>query len=49
MRFAPIIRKANNLVFNKVHRTDDRLEIPYNHLDCSVREISDLWIGRMQL
>ena len=49
MRFAPIIRKANNLVFNKVHRTDDRLEVPDHHLDASIGEGADFGIWRRQL
>ena len=48
MGFTPVISEANNLVFNKVHRTDDRLEVPDHDLNATIGEGADLGIGRRQ-
>lgn len=49
MGFAPVVSKANNLVFNEVHRADCRLELPDQDLNCPIWEVADFWIGRRQL
>ena len=49
MGFDPVIGETNHFVLNKVHRTDDRLEIADHNLDASIWEGADFGIGCRQL
>ena len=46
MSFLPVVSEANNLVFYKVHGTNNRFEVADHDLDATIWEGADLGIGR---